>query len=345
MDGVTPPLRPKRDPHAFFHPPSFFLLTKLENISNLSAALFSRNERQPPQPPMTNTTLTAQAEAYAPDADRAGTAMPENLAWLLYIVRTLLHFGRHFAALIDRRAARRGFWLFSAVFGTRKHDRMRASLHRGILRATALEFLLLKRAATGRDVAATPRPESTEDANAHPCDEQFQDQIARLTAERAQHDAPADPHNPATPESIEAEILARSIGRNIADICRDLGVVAIMCTPAFWDMLTGAIACFQHGAAVQSLDDAPPQPALPSRQPEPSAPQQQIGQTTNPCARRPSGCKSGVRRIALFRHRPGMSRPRQNVPALRNAPALQKSAAMPNAATGPPLRAATRFAA
>lgn len=291
---------------------------------------------------MTSDTLSSPADAHAPDADRAGPAMPENLARLFYIVHTLLGFGRHFAALIERRTARRGFWLFSAVLGTKKRAAMRASLQCGILRAAALESLLLKRAATGRDVAAASPPTraaSDEDANAHPCDESFRDQIAHLTAERAQYDAPVDPCNLATAEAIEAEVLARSIGRNIADICRDLGVVAIMCTSAFWDATTDAIACYQDGAAAECLDDTQPEPALLAQQPDEDSAPEQMDRGTSLYPPPPSGFEFAERRIIPFRRRLTRAGQRDNVSV------LHRHAAVPAAATGPPLRGATKLAA
>jgi hypothetical protein len=241
---------------------------------------------------MTSDTLSAPADACSPDADRAGPAMPENIARLLYIVRTLLQFGRHLAATIERRATGRGFWLFSAVFGTAELPVMRAYLHRGILRAATLESLLLRRAATGRDVAAprTGQTAWTEDAKIHPCDEPFRDQLARLTAERAQHDAPVEPDHSASVAQIEAEVRARPIGRSIADICRDLGVVAMMCTRAFRETIVNAIACYHDCAAAECLDDAQqdPQASRPhENEPEPERMGRRTGRCRGAAVRRP----------------------------------------------------------
>jgi len=205
---------------------------------------------------MTRNALTAPTDACYPDADRAGPVMPENIARLLCILHTLVDFGRRIAATIESHAAGNGFWLFKAAFGTAKVPVISAYLHRGLLRAAALETLLLQHAAAGRD--ATPPPRRTlaapgPDANAHPCDEPFPAQAARLTAERAQHDAPADPKSLATTEAIEAEVRARPIGRTIDDIRRDFGILAIMCAYEFWDALVDAIACYQDIAA-ESLE-------------------------------------------------------------------------------------------
>jgi len=96
---------------------------------------------------MTHTALTPPADACSPDADRAGPAVPENIAGLLYVVGVLLEYGRHLAATIERRAAAPGFGLFAALFGSPRLPVILTYLHRGILRATALETLLLQRAA------------------------------------------------------------------------------------------------------------------------------------------------------------------------------------------------------
>lgn len=210
---------------------------------------------------MTHNALTAPAGACS-DADRAGPTMPENIARILYVVRVLLDFGRHIAATIEHRAAGEGFWLFRAVFGTDRLPVIQAYLHRAILRATALETLLLMRAAAGRDVAPAPLgTTAATSADADPCDEPFDAQVARLAAERAQHDAPIDPANLATAEQIEAEVFARPIGRTISDIRRDLGLVAIMCTTEFWGAATSAIACYAASAAMW-LEDSQPSPAF-----------------------------------------------------------------------------------
>jgi len=286
---------------------------------------------------MISNTLSAPAGACAPDADRVGPAMPENLARLLYIVRLLLDCGRRFPAIIERSAAARDFRLFSAVFATSKLPVILAHIHRGVLRAAALESLLLGRAATGRDVAATPpatHPAPAAHANPHPCDEPFPAQVARLTAERAQYDTSVDPNNLVTAAQIEAEVRARPIGRTIADIRRDLGIVAIMCTNEFWDTMVDAIASYQDGAAAETLDATLPEPEPPPQQAEEDPHPEPINRSPIPYPRPAPGRNSGKPRIALFRPRPASARPRIHVPP------LHRHAAVTPAATGPPQRAA-----
>ncbi|HTV46137.1 MAG TPA: hypothetical protein VMF05_12540 [Stellaceae bacterium] len=287
---------------------------------------------------MTSNALTAPADA--PDADRDGPAVPEHIARLLYVVRILLGYGRHLAATIERRAAAPGFSLFAALFGTAKLPVIRAHLHRGILRAATLESLLLQRAATGRDVAAAPlhtRAAPGANASVDPLDEPFDAQVARLTAERAQHDAPVDPDNLATADQIEAEIRARPIARTLADICRDLGVVAVMCTREFWDALTDAIAGHED-STVACREDLPPGPEGSQQEPEEDSEPEHSdrGRALSPRQRPRINIPS--RPVDLFRPKPALAWPRHDVPI------SNRRAAVAPEATGPP-RAAMKLAA
>jgi len=291
---------------------------------------------------MTSNALATPADACSPDADRAGPAMPENIARILYVVRVLLEYGRHLAATIERRAAAPGFWLFSAVFGTARLPVIAAHLHRGILRATALESLLLQRAAAGRDVAAAPlhgHAAPSTDANTDPCNEPFEAQVARLTAERAQHDAPVDPDNLSAAEQIEAEVRVRPIGRTIADIRRDLGIVAMMCTRELWDALTGTIACYEDSAATVCVEDVPPETesCQPEHENDPEQEQKDRGASLD--SRPKLAFEHRGRLVNPFRPKPTPTLPRHNVPV------MHRRAAVAANATGPPLCAAMKRAA
>ena len=202
---------------------------------------------------MQHTGIDANAPPPSPPQpdsrqDRAGTLVPKNVAQLLSILQILREFGRHLAATIEHRATRPGFSLFTAVFGTARLPVILAHLHRGTLRATALESLLLTRAATGRDVIAAP-PHTDPTPTADLLNETLAPQAARLAADRARHDAPLDPDHLPTSEQVEAEVRHHPIGRTIAAICRDFGIVPIMCAYAFWDATAQAIAVYQDSAA------------------------------------------------------------------------------------------------
>ena len=283
--------------------------------------------------------------------------MPENIARLLYVLRILLEFGRHLLATMERRAAGPGSWLFRAIFGTAELPVIYAHLRRGLLRAAALESLLLARAAAGHDVVPSS-PDSRAAPGADPSADlptgSLETQVAHLTAARARQDAPIDPDNQATAESIAAEVHARPISRTIAEISRDLGVVAVLCTRDFWDAITDAIARFEDSTAAC--------PANP--QPEPEQPPQSahIITCTEQENRGPDQCphwltqSKSVSRPAsplranpiLIRRNPA-SRPRfaTTAPATprHNVTIQNRNPAMAVNATGPPLRLATKLAA
>ncbi|MGA3401222.1 MAG: hypothetical protein ABSC95_18565 [Acetobacteraceae bacterium] len=88
--------------------------------------------------------------------------MPARIAALLHTVRILLGFGRHLAATATQRSASPDFNAIAACFGTGRLYAIIAHLQRGILRATALENVLLARAARGRDIRfVAPRERAT----------------------------------------------------------------------------------------------------------------------------------------------------------------------------------------
>ena len=281
--------------------------------------------RHAPSPPKPN-----------PLQDRASPAVPENIAQLLYVVSTLLEYGRHLAATIERRAAMPGFSLFAALFGTAKLRVILAHLHRGILRATALENLLLRRAATGRDVAVAPlrvrtasNAKSATAANSDPVNEPLDTQISRLAADRARHDAPIDPDHLPTLEEIEAEVSHRPYGRTITDICRDLGIVPGLCTRPFWDSVIEAIACYE-GSVVNLFENTHRKSGqfLQEQENDPESKHTDRGESLYP--HQTLGFKIGEPPIDPFRDIPMSAGPRNNVSG------QQRNAAAPARATGPP---------
>jgi len=297
------------------------------------------------RPAMTSKPNTAPADACSPDADRAGPVVPENIAQLLYVVRILLQYGRHLAATIEHRAAAPGFGLFAAVFGTAKLSVILAYLHRGILRATALETLLLKRAATGRDLAVTPpriRATSgapTTDTKADPTQQPIAPQIERLAAERAQHDAPIDAGHLPTLEQIEAEVRDRPIGRSIADICRDFGILPGLCTSEFWAAIMQAIACHE-GSVMQVWEDLPRKSEQFRQEQQEDSAAKQIDLPPALYPEKTLGFRIGEPPIAPFQAIP--------MPAARphdDATESKQPAAAPREATGPPPPAAMQRAA
>src|ERR1700679_161930 len=95
-----------------------------------------------------------------PQPDRPGRTvpartMPARIAALLYTVRIMLGFGGHLAAPAQRRSTGSDFNTIAACFGTGRLFAILAHLERGILRAMALENVLLARAARGRDIGTS----------------------------------------------------------------------------------------------------------------------------------------------------------------------------------------------
>ena len=170
--------------------------------------------------------------------------MPERIAALLHVVRILLGFGRHLADTVTDRAAAPSFTSIAACFGTANLTVIIAHLQRAILRAVALERVLLARAASGRDVdfvEARSRAAATQPAPADaPANQQAEAPAAPTAASRqrrrCRRDDPADFHIPTLAE-LEAQVRRRPLGRTIVDICLDLAVVPGFCTAPFWDAL------------------------------------------------------------------------------------------------------------
>jgi type IV secretory pathway VirB10-like protein len=204
-----------------------------------------------------------------PQPDPPGRTIPARIAALLHTVRIMLGFGRHLAETAKDRSASPDFNAIAACFGTSRVYAILAHLQRGLLRATALENVLLARAAQGRDIRFTaPRKPATATLAA-PADAPAADQPAETPAEApveqpaAPVEQPADPPaeapiarkaSPSRPhgwndpelfmptlEELEAQVRRRPLGRTLVDICLDLAVVPGFCTGPFWNTLFDSI--------------------------------------------------------------------------------------------------------
>jgi hypothetical protein len=170
--------------------------------------------------------------------------MPEHIAFLLHAVGILLDYGRHLLATVRQRATTPTFTTIAASFGTANLATIFAHLNRGILRAAALERLLLARAATGRDITIpTPRIRTDEPPPA-PTAPQSEQPPAQPLATPKPARRPWQPpgrNDPEffmpTQEEIERQVRRRALGRTMVDICLELGVVPGFCTAAFWNHL------------------------------------------------------------------------------------------------------------
>ena len=97
----------------------------------------------------------------APAKDRPAKPVPERIAEILAVVSILATYSRHLAQTLEQRAVARGFATIARFFGINAFDTILAHLHRGLMRAIALERMLRARAARGRDlVFLAPRAAS-----------------------------------------------------------------------------------------------------------------------------------------------------------------------------------------
>jgi hypothetical protein len=199
--------------------------------------------------------------------------MPARIAALLHTVRILLGFGRHLAETVKDRSASPDFNPIAACFGTGRVYAILAHLQRGLLRAAALERVLLERAAQGRDIRFTAprkRATATPAAPADPPGEAPVEQPPEAPAEQpAEAPVARKAPRPSRPfgwndpelfmptlEELEAQVRRRPLGRTLVDICLDLAVVPGFCTGAFWntlfdsiDLLGGSVATLMQEKA------------------------------------------------------------------------------------------------
>ena len=185
-----------------------------------------------------------------PPPDRAQKPVPQNIADVLTLLHILLAYGRHLIATLEPRAAASGFSNIAQFFGTARVPAILARLTRGMLRAQALQRVLLARAARGRDLVFLKpriRPDRTAPPPLPPAPTPQAEPPAPRPAplRRPGSDAAPDPANLPTLEQLEAQIRRRPIGRAIADICRDLGVSPSLCEGSFWNALFEAITWYR----------------------------------------------------------------------------------------------------
>jgi hypothetical protein len=206
--------------------------------------------------------------------------MPARIAAMLHTVRIMLGFGHHLAETAKDRSAGTDFNAIAVCFGTSRLCTILAHVQRGLLRAAALERVLLARAARGRDIqfvfprerataatAATATlttpgdPPAAEQSAVQPAEPSAEPSAAEQSAEAPSAPKRARPSRPfgwndpelfmPTPEQLEAQVRRRPIGRTIVDICLDLAVMPGFCTGPFWNTLFDSIRL--HGGSVAVL--------------------------------------------------------------------------------------------
>ncbi len=184
--------------------------------------------------------------------------IPARIAALLHTVRILLGYGRHLGETAQHRSASPDFNAVAACFGTGRLYAILAHVQRGILRATALERVLLAWAARGRDIGFVAPRERATATPAAPADPPAAGQPAEVNVARKAAARPSRPpgwNDPElfmpTLEELEAQVCRRPLGRTLVDICLDLAVVPGFCTGPFWNELFDSIRL--HGGSVATL--------------------------------------------------------------------------------------------
>jgi hypothetical protein len=166
-------------------------------------------------------------------ADRRGC-----LARLLGLVRKLIDHGKHLAAAVGQRSLPIDPALAGCCFGTSDIALILSRITLALQRASALEARLLRSAARPDPKPRPPRAPSPR---------------AARVPQAPREPAAADPRLAPLPtvEQIAAEIRRRPVGAVIADICRDLGIMA---NHPLWRELHLAIM-LHGGNLARFLDD------------------------------------------------------------------------------------------
>ena len=176
---------------------------------------------------MTPAATTGKPTQPDPAPDRSGQvmpvpSMPESIAALLQLVRILLGHGRRLVNTVNAKGETPQFASIGVAFGTHNLPVVLARIQRGILRLLALDAYLRQRAKRGRDIPfVEPRPSCVRTATEQPA--------PKAPRNRSLPYNPESAHIP-TMEELEAEVRRTPIGRTIARVCLDLGVVPAFCT-------------------------------------------------------------------------------------------------------------------
>ncbi len=198
-------------------------------------------------------TTAAPTDSQNPSRNHCDSTVPHNISVVLHAVGILLEYGTHLIDTVRQRATAPNFDAIAACFGTGNLTTILAHLNRGILRAMALQRVLLARATTGRDIDVIERHTCTTLApDADPAeDTQPEPQAIRLVCPRKRTPAPSRPTGWDDPElfmptleDLERQLRRRPVGRTILDICLDLAVVPGFCHSAFWNELFDLMNCF-----------------------------------------------------------------------------------------------------
>ena len=167
-------------------------------------------------------------------------AIPGRIGAVLNVLAVLIGHARQFAATAVTRAAVPEFATAAAVFGTEHVPTILHRMQRGMLRALALRDYLFARAARGRDLrfAWPPRVELLP-RHCPPVGPARRPRAAPLRPRRPDpallDSGDPDASRLPSPEECAADVRRRPVGRTIAYICLDLGIVPGLCEGEFWN--------------------------------------------------------------------------------------------------------------
>ncbi len=159
---------------------------------------------------------------------------------VLTVLQTLIAHARHFATIATSRVDLPEFAPAAAVFGTYDIPVILHRMQRGILRALALQRYLLARAARGRNLRFEWPPYVALQPHHRPPAHPAPAKRAAPTRPRFKDPALLGPDDPAasylpTPEELDAWVRRCPVGRSVAYICMDLGILPILCDGTFWN--------------------------------------------------------------------------------------------------------------
>jgi hypothetical protein len=168
--------------------------------------------------------------------------IPGRIGGVLKVLAALIAHARHFAATATTHAETPEFAVAAAVFGTYNLPTILHRMQRGLLRALALRDYLLARAARGHNLRFIWPPYVELQPHHRPPAKPVPRPRRAPLHPRRPEPALLDADDPAacrlpTPEEFAAEVRRRPVGRTIAFICMDLGLVPGLCEGAFWDQV------------------------------------------------------------------------------------------------------------